>query len=112
MVDRDDDDFGDEGDGGEEVGLDPVVTVARITALEMMVGQMMVTQLRILDSLGQIALTPAYVRELAQAYGEKVDGSTIIETSSPQVNYEFKLNVIHHLERFFDEMAAHLEGNP
>ena len=101
-----------EDDGDEEVALDAVVTVARITALEMMVGQMMVTQLRILDKLGQIALTPAYIRELAGAYSAKVDESTIIESSSPVVNYEFKLNVIHHLERFFDEMAAHLEQNP
>lgn len=107
MVDEPDDD-----DGEEEVGLDPVITVARITALEMMVGQMMVTQLRILDKLGQIKLSPAYIRELAEAYSAKVDESTIIESSSPQVNYEFKLNVIHHLERFFDEMAAHLESNP
>ena len=96
----------------DEVGLDPVVTVARITALEMMVGQLTITQLRILDKLGEIDLTPAYIRELADAYGEKVDSSTIIESSSPQVNYEFKLNVIHHLERFFEEMAAHLENNP
>lgn len=105
MVDEPDDD-------DEEVGLDPVITVARITALEMMVGQMMVTQLRILDKLGQIKLTPAYIRELAEAYSAKVDESTIIESSSPQVNYEFKLNVIHHLERFFDEMKSHLEANP
>ncbi len=108
MVDEPDDDD----DGEEEVGLDAVITVARITALEMMVGQMMVTQLRILDKLGQIELSPAYIRELAGAYSAKVDESTIIESSSPQVNYEFKLNVIHHLERFFDEMAAHLEANP
>ncbi len=105
MVDEPDDEE-------EEVALDPVITVARITALEMMVGQMMVTQLRILDKLGQIKLSPAYIRELAEAYSAKVDESTIIESSSPQVNYEFKLNVIHHLERFFDEMAAHLESNP
>ncbi|TRW17509.1 hypothetical protein [Glacieibacterium frigidum] len=106
MVDRDED------DDDEEVELDPVVTVARITALEMMVGQLTITQLRILDKLGEIKLTPAYIRELADAYGEKVDSSTIIESSSTQVNYEFKLNVIHHLERFFEEMAAHLEANP
>ena len=110
MVDqpgRDDDD-----DEEEEVALDPVVTVARITAIEMMVGQMMITQLRILDRLKQIDLSPEYIRELAEAYSAKVDESTIIESSSPQVNYEFKLNVIHHLERFFDEMIAHLKANP
>lgn len=106
MVDRDDD------DDDEEVELDPVVTVARITALEMMVGQLTITQLRILHRLGEIKLTPAYIRELADAYNEKVDSSTIIESSSTQVNYEFKLNVIHHLERFFEEMANHLEANP
>ena len=105
MVDPDD-------DGEEEVGLDAIVTVARITALEMMVGQLTITQLRILDKLGEIKLSPAYVRELADAYGEKVDSSTIIESSSPEVNYEFKLNVIHHLERFFEEIAQHLEKNP
>ena len=103
----------DDEDGGEdEVALDPVVTVARITALEMMVGQLTLTQLRILDKLGEIKLSPTYVRELAEAYSSKVDESTIIESSSPEVNYEFKLNVIHHLERFFDEIAAHLTRNP
>ena len=106
VVDPEDD------DDDEEVGLDAIVTVARITALEMMVGQLTITQLRILDKLGEIKLTPAYIRELADAYGEKVDSSTIIESSSTQVNYEFKLNVIHHLERFFEEMAKHLEANP
>ncbi len=42
----------------------------------------------------------------------KVDESKIIESSSSEVNYEFKLNVIHNLERFFDEIADHLTANP
>ena len=108
MDDEPEDDF----EAEAEVVLDPVVTVARITALEMMVGQLTLTQLRILDKLGEIKLSPDYIQELAKAYSEKVDESTIIETSSPEVNYEFKLNVIHHLERFFDEIAAHLARNP
>lgn len=94
------------------VQLDPVVTVARITALEMLTRQLMIIQLRILDELDQIELTPAYVRTLAAIYTEKVDESKIIDSSSPEVNYEFKVNVIHNLERFFDEIADHLKDNP
>ncbi len=96
----------------EEVQLDPVVTVARITALEMLTRQLMIIQLRILDELDQIELTPDYVRTLAAIYTEKVDESKIIDSSSPEVNYEFKVNVIHNLERFFDEIAEHLKANP
>jgi len=96
----------------EEVQLDPVVTVARITALEMLVRQLMIIQLRILDELDQIELTPDYVRTLAAIYTEKVDGSKIIDSSSPEVNYAFKVNVIHNLERFFDEIADHIRANP
>lgn len=95
-----------------EVQLDPVATVARITALEMLARQMMIIQLRILNELGQIELTPDYVRTLATIYTEKVDASKIIESSSSTVNYEFKVNVIHNLERFFDEIAEHLAANP
>ena len=95
-----------------EVQLDPVVTVARITALEMLVRQLMIIQLRILDELDQIELTPDYVRTLAGIYTDKVDESKIIDSSSPEVNYEFKVNVIHNLERFFDEIADHLKDNP
>lgn len=95
-----------------EVQLDPVAAVARITALEILTRQLMVIQLRILDELGQIDLSPEYVRTLAKIYTAKVDESTIIESSSPEVNYEFKLNVIHNLERFFDEIADHLKTNP
>ena len=97
---------------GEEVQLDPVVTVARITALEMLVRQLMIIQLRILDELDQIELSPQYVKTLASIYTEKVDESKIIDSSSPAVNYEFKVNVIHNLERFFDEIADHLKENP
>ena len=97
---------------GEEVQLDPVVTVARITALEMLVRQLMIIQLRILNELDQIELTPDYVKTLASIYTEKVDESKIIDSSSPAVNYEFKVNVIHNLERFFDEIADHLKENP
>ena len=96
----------------DEVQLDPVAAVARITALEILTRQLMVIQLRILDQLGDIALTPAYVRELSGIYTAKVDASTIIESSSAEVNYEFKVNVIHNLERFFDEIADHLAENP
>jgi hypothetical protein len=99
-------------EGDSEVQLDPVATVARITALEILTRQLMVVQLRILDELGQIDLTPAYVRELATIYTAKVDESKIIESSSSEVNYEFKVNVIHNLERFFDEIADHLTANP
>lgn len=95
-----------------EVQLDPVAAVARITALEILTRQLMVIQLRILNELGQIELTPDYVRTLAKIYTEKVDESKIIESSSADVNYEFKLNVIHNLERFFDEIADHLTANP
>lgn len=95
-----------------DVQLDPVATVARITALEILTRQLMVIQLRILDELGQIDLTPAYVRGLATIYTEKVDESKIIESSSADVNYAFKVNVIHNLERFFDEIADHLTANP
>ncbi len=97
---------------GSEVQLDPVAAVARISALEILTRQIMVIQLRILDELGEIDLSPAYVRELAAIYTAKVDASTIIESSSSEVNYEFKVNVIHNLERFFDEIAAHLAENP
>lgn len=96
----------------EEVQLDPVVTVARITALEMLARQLMIIQLRILNEMGQIELTPDYVKNLASIYTEKVDESKIIDSSSPEVNYEFKVNVIHNLERFFDEIADHLGRNP
>ena len=51
-------------------------------------------------------------RALADAYAEKVDESTIIESNSADVNYAFKLNVLHQLERFFDEIGAHLKANP
>ena len=95
-----------------EVQLDPVAAVARITALEILTRQLMVIQLRILDELGQIELTPAYVRELSTIYTSQVDASTIIESASSQVNYEFKVNVIHNLERFFDEIASHLAEHP
>ena len=94
------------------IQLDPVATVARITALEILVRQMMIIQLRILHEMKQIDLTPAYVETLAGLYTEKVDESKIIDSSSPEVNYEFKVNVIHNLERFFDEIADHLRANP
>jgi hypothetical protein len=96
----------------EELHLDPVAVVARITTLEMLVRQMMVVQLRLLAERGHIELNEAYVRGLADAYAEKVDASTIIESNSADVNYAFKLNVLHQLERFFDEIAAHLAANP
>jgi hypothetical protein len=96
----------------EQIELDPVVVVARITTLEMLVRQMMVVQLRLLADGGHIELTPAYVQSLANAYAEKVDESTIIESNSADVNYAFKLNVLHQLERFFDEIGAHLKANP
>ena len=96
----------------EEIQLDPVATVARITALEILVRQMMIIQLRILHEMKQIDLHPAYVETLAGLYTEKVDESKIIDSSSPEVNYEFKVNVIHNLERFFDEIADHLRANP
>lgn len=96
----------------EQIELDPVVVVARITTLEMLVRQMMVVQLRLLAEGGHIELTPAYIQNLANAYAEKVDESTIIESNSADVNYAFKLNVLHQLERFFDEIGAHLKANP
>jgi hypothetical protein len=96
----------------EQIELDPVVIVARITTLEMLVRQMMVVQLRILARAGHIELTPDYIRNLSGAYAEKVDESTIIESNSADVNYAFKANVLHQLERFFDEISAHLEANP
>lgn len=96
----------------EQIELDPVVVVARITTLEMLVRQMMVVQLRLLAERGHIELTPAYVQSLANAYSEKVDGSTIIDSNSADVNYAFKANVLHQLERFFDEIAAHIEAHP
>lgn len=94
----------------EKIELDPVVIAARITTLEMLVRQMMVVQLRLLAGGGHIELTPEYIRNLAGAYAEKVDESPIIESNSPDVNYAFKLNVLHQLEHFFDEITAHLEG--
>ncbi len=99
-------------DEDETVELDAVATVARITALEMLVRQMMIIQLRILDHMGEIQLTPEYVKNVAAAYAEKVDESPIIESNSPEVNYEFKVNVLHNLERFFDELVAHVKENP
>lgn len=103
----------DEQDDDEaEVHLDPVITVARITALEMVARQLMVVQLRLLDQLGHIELSPDYVKELSRTYTEKVDESKIIDSESPDVNYEFKANVIHNLERFFDEIVEHVRVNP
>lgn len=102
----------EEDDAGEEIEVDPVAIVARITTLEMLVRQMMVVQLRMLAERGHIELTPAYIGSLASAYAEKVDESTIIESNSADVNYAFKLNVLHQLERFFDEITAHIEANP
>lgn len=95
-----------------DVELDAVATVSRITALEMLVRQIMIVQLRILDKMGEIKLTPDYVQTLARAYAEKVDESPIIESTSPDVNYEFKLNVLHNLERFFDDLERHVKDNP
>lgn len=96
----------------EQIDLDPVSVVARIATLEMLVRQMMVVQLRMLAERGHIELTPAYVQNLADAYAEKVDESTIIESNSADLNYAFKLNVLHQLERFFDDVGAHLKENP
>jgi hypothetical protein len=101
-----------ESGGEEEVRLDPVVTVSRITALEMLTRQLMIIQLRILNELGHIQLTPEYVKNLSAIYTEKVDESKIIDSTSPDVNYEFKVNVIHNLERFFDEIVDHVKRNP
>lgn len=99
-------------DEGGSVELDAVAAVARITAIEMLVRQIMIVQLRILDHMGEIELTPEYVKVIAAAYAAKVDESPIIDSSSPKVNYEFKLNVLHNLERFFEEMEAHVRANP
>ncbi|MBS3961929.1 MAG: hypothetical protein KGZ61_08885 [Sandarakinorhabdus sp.] len=96
----------------EQIEIDPVAIVARITTLEMLVRQMMVVQLRLLAEGGHIELTPAYVRSLADAYAGKVDASTIIDSNSADVNYAFKVNVLHQLERFFDEIGTHLRENP
>ncbi len=96
----------------EELELDPVVMSARITTLEMLVRQMMVVQLRLLANGGHISLTPEYVSRLSDAYAKKVDEATIIESGSTTVNYEFKMNVLHQLERFFDEIRAHIADNP
>ncbi len=96
----------------ESIELDAVAAVARITALEMLVRQMMVVQLRILDRMGEIKLTPDYIKSVAAAYAAKVDESPIIESNSPEVNYEFKVNVLHNLERFFDELVVHIKENP
>lgn len=41
-------------DDDESLELDAVAAVARITALEMLVRQMMIIQLRILDRMGEI----------------------------------------------------------
>ncbi len=99
-------------DEDQSVELDAVAAVARITALEMLVRQMMIVQLRILDKMGEIKLDADYVKTVAAAYAEKVDASPIIESNSPEVNYEFKVNVLHNLERFFDELEAHVRDNP
>lgn len=99
-------------DDDPDMELDAVATVSRITALEMLVRQMMIVQLRMLDKMGEIRLTPDYVQQVARAYAEKVDESPIIESSNPAVNYEFKLMVLHNLERFFDDVAAHVNDNP
>lgn len=99
-------------DENESVELDAVAAVARITAIEILVRQIMIVQLRILDKMGEIKLTPDYIRTVATAYAEKVDASPIIESNSPEVNYEFKVNVLHNLERFFDELEAHVRENP
>jgi hypothetical protein len=96
----------------ESVELDAVATVSRITALEMLVRQIMIVQLKILDKMGEISLTPDYVQTIAKAYAEKVDESTIIESASPDVNYEFKMMVLHNLERFFDDLERHVKDNP
>jgi hypothetical protein len=94
------------------VELDPVATVSRITALEMLVRQIMIVQLRILDKMGEIQLSSDYVQTIAKAYAEKVDESPIIESNSPEVNYEFKMMVLHNLERFFDDVEKHVRDNP
>ena len=95
-----------------DIELDAVATVSRITALEMLVRQIMIVQLRILDKMGEIELTPDYVQTIARAYTEKVDESPIIESTSPEVNYEFKMMVLNNLERFFDDLEQHVKDNP
>ncbi|WP_416908096.1 MAG: hypothetical protein ACMVO5_00300 [Polymorphobacter sp.] len=95
-----------------DVELDAVAAVARITALEMLVRQMMIVQLRILDRMGEIKLDADYIKGMAGAYAEKVDESPIIDSEWPDVNYEFKVNVLHNLERFFDELETHIRTNP
>lgn len=95
-----------------DVELDAVATVSRITALEMLVRQIMIVQLRILDRMEEISLTPDYVQTIARAYAQKVVESPIIESASPDVNYEFKMMVLNNLERFFDDLARHIRDNP
>ena len=96
----------------ESVELDAVATVSRITALEMLMRQIMIVQLRILDKMGEIKLDPDYVQTIHKGYAEKVDESPIIESASPDVNYEFKMMVLHNLERFFDDIERHVKDNP
>jgi hypothetical protein len=106
-------DIMDEDDSGDDdVALDAIATVSRITALEMLVRQIMIVQLRILDKMGEIKLTGEYVQTVAKAYTEKVDESPIIESTSPDVNYEFKMMVLHNLERFFDDLERHIREHP
>lgn len=69
-----------------DVELDAVAAVARITALEMLVRQTMIVQLRILDKMGEIKLDPYYIKGMARAYAEKVDESPVIESGWPDVN--------------------------
>ena len=95
-----------------DLELDAVATVSRITALEMLVRQIMIVQLRILVKMGEITLTPEYVQTVARAYTERVDESPIIESTSPEVNYEFKMMVLNNLERFFDDLEQHVKDNP
>ncbi|WP_439545556.1 hypothetical protein [Sandarakinorhabdus sp.] len=102
----------DEEDSADDVELDAIATVSRITALEMLVRQIMIVQLRILDKMGEISLTGDYVQTIAKAYTEKVDESPIIESTSPDVNYEFKMMVLHNLERFFDDLERHIREHP
>ena len=48
----------------ESVELDAVATVSRITALEMLVRQIMIVQLRVLDKMGEIKLDADYVQTI------------------------------------------------
>lgn len=96
----------------DDIEIDPVAVVARITTLEMLVRQMMVVQLKMLDRMGHIKLDAAYVAGLSEAYAAKVDESKIIDSGATDVNYAFKMNVLAQLERFFDEIGAHLKENP